>query len=145
MARTKGARRSTVSARAGLDRAARSGMRGPLAVLGGLILLAVLLLGLQLFYSRQVERDLDALLAVAGGLQPGLTRAQVLTLVSAHESPGLRRRAEGEGRLVLFAPYGLSRTCSLELAFHDGRLAAARTRGEDGPQRTCPGAPPDLP
>lgn len=46
---------------------------------------------------------------------------------------------------MLFAPYGLSRTCSLELAFHDGRLAAARTRGEDGPQRTCPGAPPDLP
>ncbi len=146
MARPSSSRRARVSAaRAGLDRAGRSGMRWPLALLGGLILLAALLLGLQLLFSRRVDRDLDGLLAAARGLRVGMTRAEVLDVAARHESPGLRRRADGEDRLVLFAPYGFSRTCSLELVFRDGRLASARTRGEDGPQRSCPGAPPDLP
>ncbi len=145
MRRSRRERPRASAARAGLDRAARSGLRGPLALLGGLILLAALLLGLQVFFSRRVERDLDALLTVARGLQPGMSRAEVLALAGAHESPGLRRRADGEAALVLYAPYGLSSTCSLEIAFSDGRLAAARTRGQDGPRRTCPGAPPDLP
>lgn len=146
MARSSRSRRASVStARAGLDRAGRSGMRWPLALLGGLILLAAAGLAFQLLFSRQVDRDLEALLAVARGLRAGMTRAEVLDVAARHESPGLRRRADGEDRLVLFAPYGLARTCSLELAFRDGRLASARARGEDGPQRTCPGAPPDLP
>lgn len=146
MARSSRSRRASVSAaRAGLDRAGRSGMRWPLALLGGLILLAAAGLAFQLLLSRQVDRDLEALLAVARGLRPGMTRAEVLAVAARHESPGVRRRADGEDTLVLFAPYGLSRTCSLELAFRDGRLAVARTRGEDGPQRACPGAPPDQP
>ena len=104
------------------------------------------LAGRSLLLTQDWSRDdLDALLAVARGLQPGMTRAQVLALAGAHESPGLRRRADGEAALVLYAPYGLSSTCSLEIGFRDGRLAAARTRGEDGPRRSCPGAPPDLP
>lgn len=146
VARSSSSRRSrTGLARAGLDRAGRAGMRWPLALLGGLIVLSALLLALQLLFARQVDRDLDALLAVARGLKAGMTRAEVLDLASRHESPGLRRRADAEATLVLFAPYGLSRTCSLELAFRDGRLASAHARGEDGPQRSCPGAPPDLP
>ncbi len=146
MARSSRSRRAAVSAaRAGLDRAGRSGMRWPLALLGGLILLAAAGLAFQLLLSRQVDRDLESLLAVARGLRPGMTRAEVLAVAARHESPGVRRRADGEDTLVLFAPYGLSRTCSLELVFRDGRLAGSRTRGEDGPQRTCPGAPPDRP
>ena len=146
MARSSRSRRAAVSAaRAGLDRAGRSGMRWPLALLGGLILLAAAGLAFQLLLSRQVDRDLESLLAVARGLRPGMTRAEVLAVAARHESPGVRRRADGEDTLVLFAPYGLSRTCSLELVFRDGRLASSRARGEDGPQRTCPGAPPQLP
>src|SRR5262245_10763102 len=106
-------------------REALAGLRIPLALLGGAIVLGLAFVAWRLLFTRPDGHELQGLYAIARELRRDMTRGEVLAVVGRHEEPALERLAQGDASLSLIVRYGLGAACLTEITFEGGRLKSA--------------------
>jgi hypothetical protein len=102
----------------------------------------VALVGRDVFLERDADRRF-ALYNIMRELRKGMSRTEVDSIISRHDTPFIRKVAENE-KVYLSVRLGGINMLYLTLEFANGMLTTAKFSGEDNPRDVRKDAPPNI-